>query len=323
MNMYTPDTRAIHFIAASLRRAPMFEGLDEHELQALAEVFTPCTLARGQYLFRQGAPGNFMALLSAGALGVKIEGSPTDNRYGATLDPCEIIGEMTCLDPSPRSASVVAITNSEVLTLDRASIDRLRAIMPRIYSALLRCIRARTATRLRVTNEAIGLYGRPDGVVSFGNGDPTTRPAPYEGPVRLSDHEGLRHFNRAELEQLCDLARKMTYPQGAVICREGDEATHCYIVAKGDVVVCRELGRSRYELGRIQRGELFGQLALLERRRRSAMIEALSEAILVEIDREEFARLMVNHTPFGLRFQELVTVTSIRQLRSANERYCR
>ena len=105
-----PSQKAM--IAAIIRRAPMFASLEQGEIDDLASVFFPCILSQGQYLFRQGDLGNFLALLSSGTLGVKIAQDPS-RHYDNTLEPFEIIGEMTCLDPAPRSASVVAISNSE------------------------------------------------------------------------------------------------------------------------------------------------------------------------------------------------------------------
>ncbi len=311
----------IDFIVSMIRRADLFAGLNESELRGLADVFMPCTLSQGQYLFRQGDLGNFMALLISGTLGVRISNDPSAN-YDATLEPFEITGEMTCLDPAPRSASIIATSNAEVLILDRASVNELRTEAPRTYSALLRCIWQRVSTRLRVTNEAIGLYRDPNESATFFERIPSEiRPRTFEGKVRLREHEDFNGFASREIDMICGVAKKTFYPDGAFICREGEVAKACYIIASGGAKVFRDLGRQRYELGRLGPGDLFGQIALLERRRRSASVLAKGDTVVVEVDGVDFDRLVNSATPFGLRFQELVTVNGIRQLRSANHRY--
>lgn len=307
-------------IASMLSRSVMFSGLDQDSLMSLSEAFIPCTISQGQYLFRQGDMGNFLALLTHGMLGVKISSDPS-RQYDATLEPFEIIGEMTCLDPAPRSASIVALTNAEVLILDRASVDRLRKNAPEAYKILLKSIWMRVATRLRVTNEAISMYTPPTGEATFKRREEQQRPITFKGLLALGESDTLKLFTEKEIDLMCSIARKRFYPNGSIICREGDIAKTAYIIAKGEMSVYRDLGRQRYELGRLGQGELFGQLALLEHRRRSATIEAQGDAVIIELNSQDFDRLIQSNTPFALRFQEYVTIASIRQLRAADQRY--
>jgi len=314
-----PSQKAM--IAAIIRRAPMFASLEQGEIDDLASVFFPCILSQGQYLFRQGDLGNFLALLSSGTLGVKIAQDPS-RHYDNTLEPFEIIGEMTCLDPAPRSASVVAISNSEVLILERSSVEYLRDHSPRTYSALLRCIWQRVSTRLRVTNEAISLYSKANGAATFDrNAHENPRPTAWRGDIAVDALEKANLFSRREIEILCSVARKTLYPDGSYICREGEPPHSCYILVRGSARVYRDTGRHRHVLGTLHEGALFGQVALLEHRRRSATVVAEGDAVIVELSRADFDKLINSSTPFALRFQEMVTVNGIRQLRSANERY--
>jgi len=308
-------------IAAIIRRAPMFASLEPSEIDDLAGVFFPCILSQGQYLFRQGDLGNFMALLSSGTLGVKIAQEPSRS-YDNALEPFEIIGEMTCLDPAPRSASVVALSNSEVLILERASVDYLREHSPRTYSALLRCIWQRVSTRLRVTNEAISLYSEANGEATFHrSGEVPPRPHSFRGDIAVEALEQVSLFSRREIEILCSVARKTFYPDGSFICREGEPPHACYILVRGCATVYRDTGRHRHVLGTLHEGALFGQVALLEHRRRSATVVASGDTVVVELNRGDFDKLINSSTPFALRFQEMVTINGIRQLRSANQRY--
>lgn len=307
-------------VSAMLGRSPMFSTLSRQEIHALSEVFFPCTLAQGQYLFRQGDMGNFLALLTSGTLGVRLGDDETRN-FANTLEPYELIGEMTCLDPAPRSASIVAISNAEVLILERDRVVELRKSAPETYSALLRCIWQRVSTRLRVTNEAIGLYGSANDQVAFQRQGEAPRSSSYRGEVSVEAIERVNHFTRREVEILYSIATKKLYPAGACICREGDLPHVCYIIARGTAKVYRDQGRERYELGALSEGALFGQVALLEHRRRSATILAETDCVVVELNRQDFDRLVHSSSPFALRFQEMVTVNGIRQLRLANRRY--
>ena len=112
-----------------------------------------------------------------------------------------------------------------------------------------------------------------------------------------------------------------TCAHGSFICREGEPPHACYILVRGVATVYRDTGRQRHVLGSLHEGELFGQVALLEHRRRSATVVADGDTVVVELGRGDFDKLINSSTPFALRFQEMVTINGIRQLRSANERY--
>ncbi len=77
----------------------------------------------------------------------------------------------------------------------------------------------------------------------------------------------------------------------------------------------------RYEVGTLGAGQLLGQLALIDHSMRSASAQARTSVIVAEFTRDDFNRLISASTPLALHFQELVTISGIRQLRQANQHY--
>lgn len=318
---YEPQHYIAH-IAPRLRRSSLFERFSEDQIRDIATVFTPCTVAEGEYLFKQGDRGDFMVIVAQGKLELHIDKEDGSRLFEKIIEPFELIGEMTCLDPAPRTGSIIALTTSEVLVLDRTSMDRLRTNSPRTYSSLLHTIWNRVSSRLRVTNEAISQYTDANGEVAFTRNDANqARGHSYKGRVTLDENDALNRFTARELDTIAGIARKTLYPAGSVICREGDLGKSCHIIVRGSVSVYRDVGRQRFEIGKLAAGDLFGQFALLDQRRRSATIEAAEDTLCIELDMIDFDRLIQAATPFALRFQELVTIAGIRQLRLADERY--
>ena len=104
------------------------------------------TLAAGTALFRQGDEADALYLLSSGTLGVYVE------RHGvqtlvALIRPGEIIGEMAVAAYEPRSASVSAIRDCELLRLTPAAFRRLAKAHSAIHQSLVQVL----AHRLRRT----------------------------------------------------------------------------------------------------------------------------------------------------------------------------
>src|SRR4029077_12131981 len=68
----------------------------------------------GDVLFEEGQPGTCLFVLRSGQLHVLVGGTVVE-----TIEPGGMVGEMALLDDSPRSATVVAAIDSELVAIDR------------------------------------------------------------------------------------------------------------------------------------------------------------------------------------------------------------
>lgn len=85
----------------------------------------------------------------------------------------------------------------------------------------------------------------------------------------------------------------VTYAAGQVVFREGDPAEHMYAVVSGAV----EVSVHGKAIDTIGAGSVFGEMALIEDRPRSATVIAKEESRLVPITRQRFM-FLVQQTPF-------------------------
>ena len=80
---------------------------------------------------------------------------------------------------------------------------------------------------------------------------------------------------------------------GDVVIREGQLGTAFYFVATGEVRVIARAGNNKgVERGRLHEGSLFGEMALVTEQARSASVQVVGEADLLEVDRAAIARLV-------------------------------
>ncbi len=104
-----------------LARVELFAGLNRVTLAKLAARLVPVPLTSGAELFHQGDPGDAFYLVARGEIGVYVA---TETEVGesrvAVLHPGDPLGEMALLTNSPRSATIRAETDGELLRLDRA-----------------------------------------------------------------------------------------------------------------------------------------------------------------------------------------------------------
>jgi NADH:ubiquinone reductase (H+-translocating) len=78
------------------------------------------------------------------------------------------------------------------------------------------------------------------------------------------------------------------FEPGQSIIRRGDPADAFYVIVRGTVQVVREEAGRETELARLHEGDSFGELALLQHRRRSATVRALEPVDVIALGRSDF-----------------------------------
>ena len=136
---------------ALLRRVRVFAGLSEEDLTAVAEVSVSRRYEAGQVVFREGDGGDTCYIVRSGlarAVRQHSDGrSITLSHFGAG----DIFGELAMFDEEPRSATVDAIEEIEVVAIPGREMQRLMGEHPGIAVKLI----AALAQRLRATNERL------------------------------------------------------------------------------------------------------------------------------------------------------------------------
>ena len=118
-----------------LRECADLAGVDPHCLAILAAAAVQFSLSAGSPLFDLGSLCDGVYLLVGGRLGVSLrDGAPRIAEIGHG----ELVGETGWLVREPRSASVVALRDSELLLIPNASLDAATAVSTSLSLALAR-----------------------------------------------------------------------------------------------------------------------------------------------------------------------------------------
>jgi len=118
--------------AELLRQMPIFATCSQRELEQVLALTVPTELDAGTILTRQGAAGGIAYILASGQAEVV-----RDGRRLAVLGPGDVVGELSLIDGKPRSATVAALSDLEVLQIDARDLTRLLQKAPSVTRALL------------------------------------------------------------------------------------------------------------------------------------------------------------------------------------------
>lgn len=82
-----------------------------------------------------------------------------------------------------------------------------------------------------------------------------------------------------------------TYTEGQIIVREGETGDCMFAVQEGRVeVITEHAGRGEVQVAILEKGDIFGEMAIFDREVRSATVRALGEARILTVDKKTFLR---------------------------------
>lgn len=121
-----------------LAHMPLFSACSQRELGQVASLTVPAHMNAGAILTREGATGGIAFVLASGSAEVVRGGKRL-----ATLGPGDVVGELSLIDGEPRSATVKALTDLEVLELDNRDLNKLLKKAPSVVRKLLEALAGR------------------------------------------------------------------------------------------------------------------------------------------------------------------------------------
>ena len=125
--------------ARTLAEVDLFEHLNDDDCATLAQVIDVRRLAAGETLFKAGEPGESLYVVREGEVELYIKDTAGQRIPLAIVGRGEVFGELALLDRSPRTATAVAMAESELLELDR---DDLLLLFKTSPAAALRLLAA-------------------------------------------------------------------------------------------------------------------------------------------------------------------------------------
>jgi hypothetical protein len=143
------------FDAKALRRVKILAALSEEQLEQFAKFMQVEKVPQWAVIVKEGDPGDTMYLILQGELRVRMNVMGKETIL-ATLGTGEFFGDISLFDHGPRSADVVANTDSVVLKISASAFEELSKKAPDLATPFLRAIGQTLSARIRADNKRYG-----------------------------------------------------------------------------------------------------------------------------------------------------------------------
>ena len=145
-----------------LDRVDLFDGLSDEQAEVLKGRSRIRSFAPNTIVVNEGDDGSSLFVVQSGSLKVFLTDNVGREVTLSLLDPGDYFGELALLDDSPRSASVIALTRSEVLQIPRVAFLALIEAHPACMQIVVRNLvgRIRTLTESVRSLALVDVFGR-------------------------------------------------------------------------------------------------------------------------------------------------------------------
>jgi CRP-like cAMP-binding protein len=138
-----------------LKGVAIFQDLDEGELARVSEVCRTQDFVSGEYVFKEGEPGNRLYLVVDGEVRISRMIPGSGEEALAILKKGSLFGEMAVFDRSERSTDAISNGGCKLLSISRSDFELLLDFNRELaYKVLWSCTRL-LSSRLRSTNDSL------------------------------------------------------------------------------------------------------------------------------------------------------------------------
>lgn len=135
-----------------LAECDLFRDFAYAEISSAARYFNFIEIDKGGAIFQEGEAGAFMCIVNSGKVSILKTDQEGENVEIATLQAGRAFGEMAVLDGERRSATCIAATECNLLTLSKDSLDRMLLDVPATAAKVVRAVAVSLSKRLRMAD---------------------------------------------------------------------------------------------------------------------------------------------------------------------------
>ncbi|HBE88869.1 MAG TPA: hypothetical protein DDW67_06975 [Elusimicrobia bacterium] len=143
-----------------------------------------------------------------------------------------------------------------------------------------------------------------------------------KSPAAIKDLNLFSGFSECGLKEFHKTFRSISFKAGDVIFREGADGSTFFVITSGEVAIEKKLDKAgkRYKkLASMNRGDFFGEMAVLESQPRYAQARAVTEAELFELERASLLEFIKKCPEEGAGLLIEIILVILKRLRHTSD----
>ena len=306
-----------------LRQWELLSHFTETQIATLGNAVERRRVAAGEHVLREGEPTADAYLIASGSVRIQRQ-TPYGLFTLATLKPGQLFGETSFVDGNSRSGDALAVAETELLTFNRQALAGAMEDDHRFSVALYWAFWKSLSSKLRQTNEQLTRFFSESGKPASAQEPPTPAVAD-DFHVDLASKRKLfqeQKLSSLEINFLASLSREKKFAPHQQIFREGDPGDEMYVLLEGRVMISKFIpGAGEEALAFLERGDYFGEMALIDNVQRSADATASDRgAVVLAIPREVLEGILDINRVSSLRLLRLLCTLVAGRLRELDDK---
>jgi len=250
--------------AQALPEVPLFSDLPPEEFKALIDKCHFRQFKAKTRIIQEGDPGDSFYVIVSGEVLVYRKAEDGTTRRLATIKEGKegsFFGEFAVLTNSERKASIGALTDVEVLEINKPDLEELAKSHPKIMEVLWDFYKKRILANLLLQS-------------------------PLFQPLSIEDRKSL--VSKFTMEKK---------PKGTVILKEGAEGDGLYLIQWGEVEVYigDPSGGTEVTITNLTEGSFVGEYSLVKRAPCSASVRTATDSIFLKLPKSAFNEMIMTH----------------------------
>jgi len=311
-------------MAADLRALTVFQHIQDEQLIRLSKFARLQKLDEGGHVFREEDRSMDFYVVKDGRIEIRKE-TPFGPQILGSLPAGTIFGEMNFIDRTHRSSDAMAVVPSTCYTFSFSALDQLMDEDKQLAVGLHWAFWRSLTEKVRDANEQLKLFFQEDAKKGQGRKRVEGTREMQQVTVKSEDKVDLfkeRGLSAGEMKLLATFSSEERFKEGSMVFREGEKGDKLYIVLDGRVRISKFIpGVGEEALAVLDRGDFFGEMALIDDKARSADAKAHDgDATVLSIDRATLNEILSMDPHASLQFLNLLCRMISRRLREINEK---
>jgi CRP-like cAMP-binding protein len=268
---------------------------------------------KGAYIIVEGkANADHFFIIRSGKVRVSKEVEVVEEEGGNILGPGDFFGVVSTMSSHSHIETAQAMTDVSLISVHREQygmlIERNTPVAMKIIESFSRRMRYLDEALARITLKS----NANEGDIShlFGVAEYYARQSQYN-QAYYAYYQYLKHCPSGEhvvtarerLAKIKPYAKAVyldgdenvftrSYPKDTMIFSENMPGKEMYIIQKGSVKITKIVNDNEVLLAVLRQGDMFGEMSLIESKPRSASAIAFEDAVLLAVNKENFARMV-------------------------------